>query len=505
MRSRNVLMAAVAVVLPLVCGSAGAAGPGRDAHTSRAATWPSGQWVLSEGNLGVAKDRAVGLQLDSRRVMWVGGLADDPGNNNSVSIYDTRTRRFHEVAPVPAAKPMDQLVAAGVLADGTVVVTGGAVADQAGSGTVNDRNRVSYRYDPHSDRWSRTGDLPEAQEWLFVPSTLLADGRLVIAGGMGLDGLATGAGSRNAFVYDASKTSTVDALDPDTGQATGVRTVVQGRWDYTRRTDGTVSTLNSGHLFGNAALLKDGRLLVIGGHTRWDWRNTDTSTLARRIDVFDPHTGTWSRGAAMPSVPGEDDRIEGSHGGRANGLGLTVLDNGKVVIAGGYSAVNGESFFGTLIGRQSILTMSPAANPMHNRFDVLPEPIPPGTSHGGLFGDGGRGQVLAYPLPGNRVLIAGGQDNVGDDLFDTYLYDDHTSHLTRGPDLAHAVPEWVAQHPEWGYPADYQAATISTRGVSMNNSRLVLDHHLLIHGGAVNGTGDDAFLASRFVEQLIYP
>ena len=337
------------------------------------------------------------------------------------------------------------------------------------------------------------------------PATLLMDGRLVVPGGMGLGGLATGTGSRNGFVYSGSQKATVDVIDPVTGERSGAKAVVQGKWDYTRRGDGTVSLLNSGHLFGNAALLKDGRLFVGGGHARWDWRNTDASILAAGTDFFNPATGAWSSGAPFPSIPGEDDRVSNSRGGRTNGVRFAVLDDGKVLIAGGFSANDGESYFGTTIGRQSILLMSPAANPLRSRYQVSPNPIPSGTDFGGLFGDGGRGQVLSYALSRNRAVIAGGMDNVGEDLFDSYVFDARDSSMTRGPDLAHGVPLWAAQHPEWGYPEDYQTATISTLGVSMNNSRLVLDHDVLVHGGGVDGIGADNFLGSRYVEQLTAP
>ena len=171
-------------------------------------------------------------------------------------------------------------------------------------------------------------------------------------------------------------------MDPRPGLPTGGRSVVQGKWDYTRTTDGTVSTLNSGHMFGNAVLLNDGRLFVGGGHTAWNFFGDDTSTLATDTDYFDPTTGVWLKGAPFPTVAGEDDRIDNSHGGRTNGFGLAVLDNGKVVIAGGASQVDGESYFDTKIDRQSILVMSPAANPMDSRYQLSPNPIPSGTGFG---------------------------------------------------------------------------------------------------------------------------
>ncbi len=194
---------------------------------------------------------------------------------------------------------------------------------------------LSYRYDVRSNRWSRTGDLPEAQEWFFTPSTLLGDGRLLLAGGRGPAELTNGNASRHAFIYNPYARAVVAAIDPDTGLATGRTVVVQGKWDYTRTRDGRVSDLAQGHLFGNQVRLADGRVLVAGGRSFWALGEgggvpipgfaDDFSTLATRTEFFDPRTGRWSQGPALPPVPGEDDTIANSHGGRANGVCLAAL------------------------------------------------------------------------------------------------------------------------------------------------------------------------------------
>lgn len=458
------------------------------------------KWLLSVHTLPVTRQKVTGVKLKGRRVMWVGGQADNPADNNRVFIYDVRTRTFSETTPVPAAKQMGPRVSVGVLRDGSVVVAGGDVDGVAGS-----TSRLSYRYDP--DRvWRRTGDLPVPQQWLFMPTIRLRDGRLLVAGGVGTDGAATQTGSQRAFVYDVTLTSTVAVVDPDTGVPTGATATVRGRWDFTRRVAGNVeTTLGRGHVFGNAVRLKDGRVFVAGGHTFWvpDFAdNSDLSVLATDTDYFDPATGEWTTGAPLPIVGGEDDRIPGSHGGRANGVGLAVLGNGKVIIAGGNSQTDGASYFGTAIGRRSILVMTPAGNPMNSTYETAPHRIPPGTSFGGLLGDGGRNQLLCYPVPGNRVVLAGGQDTEGGDLYDTYVFKYSNRSVTRGPDMAHETTVWAPQHPEWGYPADYKSAVISSQAVCMNNSRLVFGDGTLVHGGGYNGVGDDASGGSRYVEQL---
>jgi hypothetical protein len=457
-------------------------------------------WSLSPQPLPVAKSRAIGLKLNDRQVMWLGGIADDPADNNTTAVYDTRTRTSRETAPIPLAKNIGQAAIAGVLSDGTVVVAGGGIA--APPSDLNASSVLSYRYDPATNRWSRTGDLPEPQQWAFMPTVLLRDGRLLVTGGVGLDGLATGTASRHAFIYNPRLTSIVDAIDPNTGVKTGKKIVVAGRWDYTRRADGRETTLSEGHFFGNEILLHDGRMFVGGGHTMWNNNvQPDVSILAADTEFFDPATGIWSQGPPLPTVPGEDGRIANSHGGRANGVCFATLPDDRVVIAGGNSQVDGQSYFGTTIGRQSILVMTPAANPSNSRITVSPTKIPSGTNFGGFFGDGGRNQLLCYVTTDSHVVFAGGQDSVAEDLYDTYVFNPLNGSIRQGPDLVHGIALWAAADPSLGYPVGYQAAAISTMAVAMRDSRLVFRNDVFVEGGGYDGLSLDG-LGSRYVEQF---
>jgi hypothetical protein len=454
-------------------------------------------WVLSDGQLPVGKDGACGVKLNDRQVLWVGGTPDDPADSNRVFIYDVRTRRFREVAPVPGAKHVDRNVAVGVLRNGDVVVAGGTILDPDGA-----TSRHSYRYDLDNDTWTRTGDLPERQEWVFTPVTRLRDGRLLAVGGLGTEGSATRIASVKAFVYDAEQTSTVDAVDPQTGVATGNTVVVDGKWDYTRRvSDSTQTTLSRGHLFGNAVLLKDGRVFVAGGHIFWRIPTDGVSVQAVDTDYFDPDTGDWTTGAPLPTVPGEDDSRPNSHGGRTNGVGIAVMDDGKVVIAGGATHTDGADYFNTILCRRSILVMTPKPDPASSTYALAADRIPSGNGSGGRNGDGGRNQLPCYAVHGNSAVLAGGQDSNGDDLYDTYVFKATTGSLTRGPDRVHDTPGWLPQHPE--YPAGFQCAVISTRAVSMANSKLVFPADTLVHGGSYNPVSDnyDIIQGSRYAEQ----
>ena len=310
------------------------------------------------------------------------------------------------------------------------------------------------------------------------------------AGGLGADAGPTGLASRKAFTFDLSQSARIQVSNSATA-------TVRGKWDYTRAGN-AVTTLGRGHLFGNAVLLRDGRVFVSGGHSAWNAYTDGVSTLATHTDYFSPATGRWTSGAPLPPVAGEDDRIAGSAGGRANGACVSVLENGNVLLAGGATHTDGQSYFDTSLLRRSMLVMSPAANPLDSRYHTVSQRIPPGTAFGGLLGDGGRNQLPCYALGNNRVLLAGGQSSWGEDLYDTYVFDHRTMTVTRGPDRVHGVALWAT---EADHPADYEAAAISTLGVSMRNSALVFGAGTLVHGGSANGISLEG-LGSRQVEQL---
>jgi hypothetical protein len=112
-------------------------------------------------------------------------------------------------------------------------------------------------------------------------ATVLQDGRVLVAGGLGVS---------------EPLTSSV-IFDPSSGQWTVVGSLSNGRYDHT------------------ATLLSDGRVLVVGGCCASGSKALDTG------EVFDPGTGRWTTTASMRFV-------RTSH---AAGL----LPDGRVLVVGG--------------------------------------------------------------------------------------------------------------------------------------------------------------------------
>jgi hypothetical protein len=188
--------------------------------------------------------------------------------------------------------------------------------------------------------------------------TLLKDGRVLIVGGVN-------------FGEDrpVGRLTTAQIWDPHTGKFATTGSLNEPRTDHT------------------ATLLKDGRVLIVGGADLIDGIDNQ-----RSAELYDPSTGTFSITGSMSW-------------GRAYHT-ATLLPSGKVLIAGGYGG-------GTL----------PVASA---------EIYDPST---GTFSPTGRMSVprdrhTATLLPNGKVLVAGGVDEESNALASAELYDPATGRFT---------------------------------------------------------------------------
>ncbi len=138
-----------------------------------------------------------------------------------------------------------------------------------------------------------TGDMTSAR--FLHTATLLADGRVLIAGGIGRGGNS-----------DVGTLATAELFDPAKG---------------TFSPTGRMSTPRDGH---TATLLPDGSVLIAGGWPRGP--GTDGRSLAS-AEIYNPSTGTFTRTGGMTE-------------GRSNHT-ATLLNNGRVLIAGGLAGLPG--------------------------------------------------------------------------------------------------------------------------------------------------------------------
>ncbi|CAF4751815.1 unnamed protein product, partial [Rotaria sp. Silwood2] len=122
-------------------------------------------------------------------------------------------------------------------------------------------------------------------------ATVLKNGKVLIAGGIGIDGYLDSA----------------ELYDPPT------------------RTWSIVDSMSSTRHMHTASLLPNGKVLIVGGHTYIN----DTSYSLNTAELYDPITNTWKNTGNMNY--GREEHT------------ASLLPNGKILITGGYS-VSGQRF-----------------------------------------------------------------------------------------------------------------------------------------------------------------
>ncbi|HZP13219.1 MAG TPA: kelch repeat-containing protein [Nevskiaceae bacterium] len=221
----------------------------------------TGQFIPTVGSLNVPRYAHTATRLTSGKVLIVGG-GDAPAfppnglpvGQTSSEIYSPVTQTF--LFGPSLVTPRLAGHAATLLTDGRVLVTGGnfcPLGDPKGC-HVTDTAEI---YDPASNRFVGTGSMTTPRQ--FHTATLLADGRVLIAGGSGWSDSAT----------------TAEIFNPATGRFTAV--------------GATMTTARYNHA---AARLASGRVILGGGNVS-------------SAEVFNPATGQFTAAGSMSFTTNE--------------------------------------------------------------------------------------------------------------------------------------------------------------------------------------------------------
>jgi hypothetical protein len=283
----------------------------------------TGTWTDAD-NLSVARHSHTATLLDDGRVLVVGGYGVS-APLSSAQRYNPGTGHWENTNPLTTAR---YLHTATRLADGRVLVAGG-------ENNISGRLSSAQIYNPATGTWANTGSLATAR--YGHTATLLADGRVLVAGG-----------------YDNSDdwTASAEIFNP-------VADGGFGAWSGT-------GSLGTARYYHTATLLTNGRVLVAGGTGH---------SMPAIAELFDPAAdggfGDWSDA--------------GSTGTGRYHHTATLLDDGRVLVAGGYN------------GSYLAITQyySPEAGAWTNTGSL------------GI----GRRKPTATLLPDGRVLVAGGFGN----------------------------------------------------------------------------------------------
>ena len=267
-----------------------------------------------------------------------------------------------------------------LLADGRVLIAGGSSRD-ASTGAFITQSSAEL-YDPRTGRFTPTGNMtmPRTRH----TAALLPDGRVLIAGG----------GRTDAY---GDSLASAELYDPTTGRFTAT---------------GEMSTAR---LSPTATLLNNGKVLIVA----WCYTSTGFACSPADAELYDPGTGTFA--------PTGNRNFEGADT-------ATLLPNGKVLITRGYPPAEPYASWAelydastgafTATGYATTNHSVPTATLMMNGKvliaggdigdgdggSVIAEVYDPATGAFSRTGDMtvGREQHTETLLPDGRVLFAGG-------------------------------------------------------------------------------------------------
>jgi hypothetical protein len=279
------------------------------------------------GAISVERAAHQATLLQTGQVLITGGCAGRGCDlyHASAELFDPAAQSFRPAPPMSTPRAGHVAVS---LSDGRVLVAGGWTGQGA--------TASAEVYDPATGRWTPVGDMADARESLMAVS--LPDGRVLITGGSGgVDDLAS------AEVFDPAA-STFSAVGPMRTNHYLVTALADGRVLVTGGQDAAGEILSTAEIFDPAtgqfrptgematprvkhaaALLPDGRVLILGGSGARSYPGRYAST-----EIFDPTTGAFSPG---PNMQWGRHKIRDA---------VTVLPSGAVLVAGG--AVRPELF-----------------------------------------------------------------------------------------------------------------------------------------------------------------
>jgi len=271
MSSRRLATIALAVLVGLALATLVFLPQGEAAQAQTDLTW------RFTGDLNNARGHHTATLLHAGRVLVASGIGA-AGTNTSAELFDPATGRWNPTGDLKVARGFHT---ATLLHDGRVLAAGGP-----GPGPTDPPTTSAELFDPATGSWTLTDPMNEGR--IIHAATLLHDGRVLVVGGFGAGGMTPLAG-RPAELFD-----------PKTGSWTPTAPLPP----------------NEGRAHHSATLLRDGKVLVVGGELGFP-----VATLRSSAFIFDPKTGLWT-------ATGNLNAARSRHT-------ATLLRNGRVLVAGG--------------------------------------------------------------------------------------------------------------------------------------------------------------------------
>lgn len=244
------------------------------------------------GAMTTPRQGATATLLADGRVLVAGGASGGDASTilASAELYDLDRGGFVPTGSMEERRTDADAVA---LADGRVLIAGGHGLDSTGA---LEPLASAELYDPATGAFTATGSMHVARA--FFSMVLLADGRVLVAGGL------TGS------IGTAATIASAELYDPKSG------------------TFGPTGSLGVARESAAAALLADGRVLIAGGAVS----DPTGGHLTATAELYDPGDGTFAKTGSMASALADRS--------------VTILIDGTMLVAGGHGdgdLVNGSS------------------------------------------------------------------------------------------------------------------------------------------------------------------
>jgi hypothetical protein len=272
------------------------------------------------GNMSVPRYIHTATLLPNGTVLVAGGGTSSTAESTA-ETYNPATGTFSVTGALTVAR---QEHTATLLNNGTVLLTGGTNNASGGSPLS-----TAETYDPVIGAFSPTSN-DMSQPRLTDTATLLADGTVLVAGGANGElvsatadiynpaarTFSTAAGAMTTPRYGHTATQLNDGTVLITGGNNGSTFLASAEIynPVTKTFSGTVGTMLSPRADHTATLLSNGKVLITGG-------TVDGATALASAEIYDPITQTFSATGSM-SVP------RGYHS-------ATALPDGTVLVTGG--------------------------------------------------------------------------------------------------------------------------------------------------------------------------
>jgi len=327
----------------------------------------TGTWTPTTGNLTTARFLHTATLLSNGKVLVAGG-SNGTVFLQSAELYDPASESWTATGNLGTVRVQHTATLLSNLSNGKVLVAGG----RTGTGPL----ASAELYDPATGMWTpTTGNLGNARA--RHTATLLASGKVLVAGGFGSTYLAT------TELYDPASGSWTAAGSLNTARHQHTATLLPNGQVLVTAGRGTAGTLASAELFNPAAapgiwtatgslgaaryqhtatLLPNGKMLVAGG-------SNDGGYVAS-AELYDPASGTWTATLHPLNTAREQHTA-------------TLLPSGKVLVAGGSNS--NSSLVSAEIFDPAIGSWTATGNLMNARY--------------------GHTATL---LPSGKVLVAGG-------------------------------------------------------------------------------------------------